>query len=89
MLKKPVKKPAAKAQPLTYAKAGGPPKNWHKLEVLGPDGVTPMRDVVEVDAKEGWCIRNARGADGKLLVKDGALVPERIEGEFVIREASK
>ena len=88
-MKKPVKKPAAKAQPLTYAKAGGPPDNWVNLEVLGPDGVTQMRDVIEVDAKEGWCIRLARGPGGKLLVKDGALVPERIEGEFVIREAAK
>jgi hypothetical protein len=86
------KAPKAKAKapaPLTYAKVGGPPKNWHKLEVLGPDGVTPMRDCIEVNTVEGWCIRCVRGDDGRLLTNYGAIVHERIEGEFVIREAGK
>jgi hypothetical protein len=88
-MKKPIKKPAAKAQPLPYAKAGGPPKNWAKLEVVEGDDVRPMAEVLEVNAAEGWCRRYMRGPDGKLLSNGGALVEEFVEGEFTIRVAGK
>jgi hypothetical protein len=83
-MKKPKTKPA-KVEPLTYAKAGGPPKNWAKLEVLEGDDVRPMAEVLEVNAAEGWCRRYMRGPDGKLLTNRGALVEEFVEGEFTIR----
>lgn len=73
------KKPSAK--PLTYAKQGD--KGWNKLEVVQGDDVRPMAEVLEVD--EGWCVRYARGADGRLMTDGGSLVTERVEGEFTIR----
>jgi hypothetical protein len=75
------RKPAAK--PLTYAKQGD--KGWSKLEVARGDDVRPMAEVLEVDASEGWCVRYARGTDGRLLNNGGSLVTERVEGEFTIR----
>ena len=75
------KKPAAKA--LTYAKQGD--KGWNRLEVVEGSDVRPMAEVLEVDSAEGWCVRYARGADGRLLNDGGSLVEERVEGKFTIR----
>lgn len=76
---------------LTYAKAGGPPKNWPDLEVverLKVDDVRVMADVLEVDCKVGFCTRYVR-KDGKLLVDGGSLVTETVKGKFEIRERGK
>lgn len=68
---------------LTYAKQGD--KGWTNLEVVEGNDVRPMADVIEVNTKEGWCIRYARGEDGKSLVRNGALVTETVHGKFEIR----
>jgi len=68
---------------LTYAKQGD--KGWTKLEVVEGDDVRPMAEVLEVDAKGGWCRRYMRGPNGKLLTNNGALVEEFVEGKFAIR----
>lgn len=74
-------KPAA----LLYARQGE--KGWNRLEVVEGDDVRPMAEVLEVDAKEGWCRRYMRGPDGKLLTNSGSLVEEFVEGKFSIRRA--
>lgn len=68
---------------ILYAKAGET-KGWNKLDVIEGDDVRPMAEVLEVDAKQGWCRRYMRGPDGKLLTNEGQLVEEFVEGSFKI-----
>lgn len=40
----------------------------------------PQLNVIEADIVQGYIIRYKLGEDGRLLVKDGELVEERIQG---------
>lgn len=71
---------------LTYAKAGGPPENWHGIVILDRDTGEFVRNAIEVDAAEGWLIRYQTDDSGAYLF-DAAhqeLLTERIEGRFAL-----
>lgn len=42
---------------ITYAKVGGPPKQWRGLKVFS--GTVRLERVVEVNTIEGWVVRFA------------------------------
>lgn len=73
----------------TYACAGGPPLDWHLLEVWDIVEERLVQDVVEVNTKEGWLIKYATGPDGKPLVEgegdDRQFKRIRVEGRFQLR----
>lgn len=70
---------------ILYAVVGGPPSDWHGLRVFGADGVQ-IKDVVEVNASEGWLVRFKRASNGSFFLDDqGDAARERIEGRFTIR----
>ncbi|MBY8826096.1 hypothetical protein [Sphingomonas colocasiae] len=68
---------------VTYACVGGPPDNWFNLLIVDADGVE-IRDVVEVNAAEGWLVRCLRDANGRPIPGDDGYATERLEGQFRI-----
>lgn len=76
------------AEELTYAKVGGPPEEWMGLKVLDVTTGQELRDVLEVNTVEGWCVTLQRDARDHLVVAwiDGTPEPAqvRIEGVFKI-----
>ena len=60
--------------PITYAKVGGPPTDWHSLEIL-LEGVA-IKDVIEADVGAGWIRHFTRDDYGWII--------ERAEGGAVI-----
>jgi hypothetical protein len=58
---------------ITYAKVGGPPQDWHKLQVRDLDSGDLVR-AVEVNTEEGWA----------LVWKKGSTETERRTGRFAI-----
>ncbi len=71
---------------LTYAVVGGPPVNWHDLQVLDRDTGAPIDGVVEVNTVEGWLIRYIRDEQGRLVSGAGKAAKERVVGNFMIVE---
>ncbi len=64
MAKKP--SPAAAPRPLLYVKAGGPPANWKKIQVVLKSNGRKVPDVVEADAHEGWYDQAMRDKAGSI-----------------------
>ncbi len=80
-------------EPLTYAKAGGPPDNWRGITVIDLETDLPVCAVIEVDTLAGFVIKQAVGDDGQPIIDwnapgGAAIVAERIEGRFEIRRPS-
>lgn len=48
----------------TYARAGGPPNDWHLLDVVDLDSGLSVSMVMEVDCREGW-LRRYTGREGR------------------------
>lgn len=71
---------------LTYAKVGGPPAHWQKLEVIDNTSGKLIRDVLEVNTMEGWLTRHIRDGDDNLVLDGGQLAKETISGRFRIVE---
>lgn len=74
---------------ITYAKVGGPPDNWHEIEIIDLDSGKQLKGVVEVNTAEGWVIAYKDGPDGKPVIEGDEVVKERIAGRFEIREPAK
>lgn len=73
----------AKQEPeITYAKVGGPPANWHGLEVVDLDTGEIVRDVIEVDAVNGWLMR----IKIPYTIHEEGVMTERVTGNFEIRK---
>jgi hypothetical protein len=77
-------------EPLTYAKAGGPPDNWRGITVIDLETEQPVEAVVEVDTLAGFVIKHALDAAGNGVIDwnapgGPAIILERIEGRFEIR----
>jgi hypothetical protein len=70
---------------ITYAKAGETPENWDKLTVFNNDTGEEITTCVEINTIEGWMIRFARNENGSMVIEDGRLKEERIEGNFTIK----
>lgn len=49
--------------PITYAKAGGPPRDWTRLKVF--DGDQELLRCKEVNTVEGWAVIVPCGPNGK------------------------
>jgi len=76
------------SDPITYAKAGGPPDDWHGLRVFDLDTGAEIERVEEVNAAEGWLIRanlDERGYVYPDPEKPDEIARERIKGRFEIR----
>lgn len=73
---------------LTYAKAGGPPVFWQGLRIVDLATDKEVRDVIEVNAAEGWLVRVKRDDVGDFIVNGDEVVTERIEGSFRIDDPS-
>lgn len=71
-------------EPLTYAKAGGPPADWLGIAILDRDSGQFVEDVEECNAAEGWLIRHKRNARGEFYLDGDKIAKERIEGRFAI-----
>jgi hypothetical protein len=56
---------------ITYAKVGGPPADWHKLQVRDLD-TGELVEAVEVNTEEGWTV-----------IRVGTTT-KRVEGRFQI-----
>ncbi|NFV79997.1 hypothetical protein [Magnetospirillum aberrantis] len=71
---------------ITYARVDGPPVNWRGCRVFDCDTGAEVKDVLEVNAAEGWLIRYVRDAGGQfVMTPDGQdILSERIEGRFRI-----
>ena len=57
-----------------YAKVGGPPEDWYNWSVIDKDTGLEVSNVVEVNVKEGWIIKNAVNERGEKFIdpeKDG------------------
>lgn len=72
-----------------YAKVEGPPFNWNQLRIIDANG-HEMKEVIEVNAEDGWLIRYKTDDYGYIIVDrlKGEAVTERIEGEFRIEVRS-
>lgn len=70
---------------IPYAKAGGPPEDWKDLRVFNLDTGLEVRSVTEVNTAEGWVVRMRRDLDGGIIVENGEIATERLEGRFAIR----
>lgn len=68
---------------IVYAKAGGPPDNWHGIRVFDHHG-SEFHDVCEVHAGEGWLIRVKRNEASDIYAVGDEVATERLEGQFVI-----
>jgi len=75
------------SEPVTYARAGGPPDDWQGLRVFKVKTGEEVLEVVEVSTKDNWLKRLVTDREGKPIVKNGELVVERIRGLFEIRRA--
>lgn len=69
---------------ITYAKAGETPANWPELTVFNVDTGEEITTCVEINTIEGWMIRFMRHENGSMVIEDGRLKEERIEGNFRI-----
>lgn len=73
-----------------YAKAGGPPDEWERLEVVDRETGDLISDVVEANADEGWFIRHVVDPEtGEVVVEgegdDRRIKTERVEQLITIR----
>ena len=70
------------SEALTYAKVGGPPEDWTRLEVvdLASGNTVPA---VEVNTVEEWAI--VYEEPSRIDKATGRLATQRIEGRFEIR----
>ena len=68
---------------LTHARVGGPPDDWHKVEVCF-DGKWGG-DWHEVDVDEGWGIRLVRDAKGRPILDGNHARYEKKTGDFSLR----
>lgn len=77
---------------LSYAKAGGPPLDWHGLRVFDVQTGREVRDVIEASTVFacGWVRKYRQGPDGRLFIEPGRdrLAEETIYGRFEIRRGS-
>lgn len=73
-----------------YAKVGGPPDNWSQMLITDLETGEQVDNVVEVNADEGWLIRQVVDEDGHPVLDgegdDRHIRQERIEGLFEIVE---
>jgi hypothetical protein len=46
------------SEPITYAKAGGPPDDWHGVRIFWRETGHELHHVVEVNAEQSWAIVN-------------------------------
>lgn len=77
------------AEALTYACVGGPPDDWHGLDIIDLDTGKGVFGVVEVNSAEGWLIRLKTDGAGKFFVDPeypDEVAKERVEGRFEIRQ---
>jgi hypothetical protein len=74
-------------EPITYAVVGGPPADWYGLRIFDLDSGAEVTKVVEVNATEGWVIRNKEDAQGYAYLDEdtGDIARERVTGRFEIR----
>jgi hypothetical protein len=72
------------AEPITYAKVGGPPHDWCGLRIFNEDTGAELDHVVEINAADGWLVRYAKDERGELILEGDALKKERVEGNFRI-----
>lgn len=79
--------PAPAADEITFAKVGGPPADWARLDVIdAATGQIVDADVIECDTVKGYIIALKRDADGNLIVgKDDKIETVRIEGRYQLR----
>jgi hypothetical protein len=75
-------------EPITYAKAGGPPDDWHGLKIYDLDTGQEVTQAEEVNAAEGWLIRAKLNDRGMIYIdpeKGDEIARERLEGRYEIR----
>lgn len=65
--------------PITYAKAGGPPDNWLGLQVRDLDTGKVLDRVLEANTVQGWVVEHSWGPPPASEV-----VRTRREGRFAI-----
>lgn len=71
----------------TYAKAGGPPRNWRYLEVIDLKTGAKVEGVIEADTAAGWIKRRYRDSTGRWARNgSGELVTITQIGRFALRE---
>lgn len=71
---------------LDHARAEGPPRDWHRLEILDAETGEAFLRVLEADAREGWFIQYETHADGRLLTDGrGQVITRRVERPIIIR----
>ena len=69
---------------LTYAKAGGPPHDWHNLEIVRKSDGAHLDHVLEADAEAGRIVRYATDARGKFIGFRGEYATEVVSIEIEI-----
>lgn len=71
---------------LDYARAKGPPADFHRVEVMDAATGEVFLRVLEANAAEGWFIQYETHADGRLLADGkGGVVTTRVERPIIIR----
>ena len=69
---------------LQYCKVGGPPDDWHNIEIW-LNGKLSQGDWTEVNSGESWGIRYARNESEEFFLDGEHVAFERITGDFQIR----
>lgn len=72
---------------ITYAKAGGPPDDWSRLQVRDLQTGALLDDVVEVDATEGWAV--VYELPLRVDPRNDAIVTKLITGRFAIERQER
>ncbi len=73
----------ALATELNHARVGGPPADWHNVEIWF-DGEW-SGDWVDVNASEGWGVRFAKDAKGQHILDGNYVRYEKKTGAFRLR----
>ncbi len=68
---------------LQYVRVGGPPMDWKKVEVCCNGQWS--KGWIEVDVVEGYGMRLACDAEGRMIIEDEKIKRERVDGEFQLR----
>ena len=69
---------------IAYAKAGDPPADQGDLHVFDIATGAEVRDVSEVNVREGWLVRAKRNEAGELFLNGDEIAQECVEGQFEI-----
>lgn len=71
-------------RPITYAKVGGPPKDWVTIGIVDLSTGQQVPGVVECNTREGWIVAFALDESGNAQVVGEELAMVRRSGQFKI-----